>query len=98
MIAMLFMTKNSIYAQKLCMLYVSYDLNHICVLFFKTCPFVTYICTAIGPTPKSFDYRLLGQFLNFSELPRQFKPNMSDLLARTYPASQTCSGIGLLAI
>jgi hypothetical protein len=34
--------------------------SHICVLIFKTCPFMMYICTAISPTPKSFDYQLLG--------------------------------------
>jgi hypothetical protein len=60
--------------------------SHICVLIFKTCPFMTYICTASGPMPKSFDYQLFGQFLNFPELPRQFKPDMSGLLAQTYPA------------
>jgi hypothetical protein len=66
--------------------------SHICVLIFKTCPFMTYICTAIGPMPKFFDYRLFEQFPNFLELLRQFKPDMSGLLART------CLGIGLLAI
>jgi hypothetical protein len=70
--------------------------SHICVLIFKTCPFMTYICTTIGPTLESFNYRLLGQFSNFSELPRQFKPDMFGLLvrtnpaSRTYPASRTC--------
>jgi hypothetical protein len=55
--------------------------RHICVLIFKTCLFMTYICVVVGPMPKSFDYRLFGRFLNFSELPRWFKPDMSDLLA-----------------
>jgi hypothetical protein len=36
-----------------------------------------YKYTTIGPTPKFFDYRLFGQFLNFSELPRQFEPDIS---------------------
>jgi hypothetical protein len=34
--------------------------------------------TTIGPTPKSFDYRLFRQFPNFLELPRQFEPDMSE--------------------
>jgi hypothetical protein len=69
--------------------------SHICVFIFNTCPFMTYICTAIGPTPKSFDYRLFRQFPNFLQLSRKFKPDMSGLLARTYPASRTCPAPGL---
>jgi hypothetical protein len=53
--------------------------SHVYVLFFETCPSMTYIYSTIGPMPKSFDYRLFGQFLNFLELPRQFEPDMSDL-------------------
>jgi hypothetical protein len=34
---------------------------------------------SIGPTPKSFEYYLFGQFLKFLELLRQFLPDMSDL-------------------
>jgi hypothetical protein len=60
--------------------------SHICVLIFKTYPFMTYICTAICPTPKSFDYWLFEQFPNISEQPGQFKPDMSDFLAQTCPA------------
>jgi hypothetical protein len=79
----LFMVK--IYARFIILL----DSSHMYVLIFKTCPSMTYICTTIGPTPKSFDYRLFGQFLIFPELPRQFEPNMSNLQVRTYPSDQT---------
>jgi hypothetical protein len=58
--------------------------SHICVLIFKSCPFMTYKCTAIGSTPKSFDYQLFGQFLNFPKLPRQFKLDMSGYQASGY--------------
>jgi hypothetical protein len=68
--------------------------SYICALISKTCSFIIYICTTIVPTPKSFDYQFFGQFLNFPELPRQFKPDMSGLLAQTYPASCTCLALG----
>jgi hypothetical protein len=51
--------------------------SHMYVLIPKTYPSMTYICTTIGPLPKSFDYRLFEQFQNFLELPRQFEPDMS---------------------
>jgi hypothetical protein len=61
------------------MLYVSNGFKpYIYVLFFKTCPYATHIYS-IGPTPKSVEYQFFGQFLKFSELLRQFSPNMSDL-------------------
>jgi hypothetical protein len=44
--------------------------SHIYVLIFKNCLFMTYKYTIIGPMPKSFDYRLFGQFPIFPELPR----------------------------
>jgi hypothetical protein len=68
------------------------------VLIFKTCPSMTYKYNTIRPTPKSFDYRLFGQFLNFSELPRQFEPDMSGLYAWTFSASRTCPDLGFLGI
>jgi hypothetical protein len=33
----------------------------------------------IGPMPKSVEYHLFKQFLKFTELSRQFLPDMSDL-------------------
>jgi hypothetical protein len=67
----LFMLK--IYARFMILL----NSSHMYILIFKNCPSTAYICTTIGPTPKSFDYRLFEQFLNFLELPRQFEPDMS---------------------
>jgi hypothetical protein len=37
---------------------------------------------SIGPAPKSIEYQFFGQFLKFSELPRQFSPDMSGLWPR----------------
>jgi hypothetical protein len=50
----------------------------------------------IGPTPKSVEYHLFRQFLKFTELPRQFLPDMSDLwTGHVRLRSRTCPGIGV---
>jgi hypothetical protein len=43
----------------------------------------TYIYS-IGPTPKSIEYQFFGQFPKFSELLRQFSPDMSGSRVSTY--------------
>jgi hypothetical protein len=74
------------------MLYVSCDLKPYMCFDFQNLSIYDLYMYSIGPKPKFFDYRLFRQFLNFLELPRQFKSDMSSLLAQAYP------GIGLLAI
>jgi hypothetical protein len=68
--------------------------SHMYVLIFKTCPSMTYKYTTICHMPKSFDYRIFGQFLNFLKLSRQFESDMSDLKAQTYLVSRTCPALG----
>jgi hypothetical protein len=59
----------------------------------------TYIYS-VGPTPKSVEYHLFGQFLKFTELLRQFLPDMSglwpghiQLAGHVWLRAQTCPGI-----
>jgi hypothetical protein len=84
-----------------------YDSNafkpYIYVLFFQNLFMCHTYIYSIGPTPKSIEYHLVGRFLKFLELPRQFLLDMSDqwtghirLAGHVRLRARTYSGIGFL--
>jgi hypothetical protein len=61
-LSLLLSQKNSIYAQIYACFMISLLSSHMYVLIFKTCPYITNICTTIGLYAKSFIYRLSRGF------------------------------------
>jgi hypothetical protein len=84
-----FYVKNPIYAKNYSCSMIRMVSSHIYVLIFITCPCTTniYICTYIGPTPKSNVYRIFGQFLNLLETAEAVCTRHVWPFARTYSAS-----------
>jgi hypothetical protein len=79
--------------------------SHIYIFCFSKLVHVPHIYIySIGPMPKSIEYHLFGQFSKFSEMPRQFLPDMSSLWPRHIQLAghvrlraRACPGLGFLA-
>jgi hypothetical protein len=67
---------------------------HIYFLFFKNCPCATHIYIySIGPTPKSVEYHLFGQFLKFLLDMSGLWTGHIRLAGHVRPWERTCPGL-----
>jgi hypothetical protein len=78
-----FMSKSYL-CKNLSMLYDSNGFKPYIYVFFKNLSMCHTYIYSIGPTPKSIEYQFFGQFPKFSELLRQFSPDMSRSRVSTY--------------